>query len=163
MSPTTYFFDSSGIVKRYIDEAGSRWVQKIIANRDSSVAIVEIGIVEVVAAFAKRQRMKEITAPEYRFARRVFLRDADQYQVVSVDREVIERAVGLTDRHPLRAYDAVQLATALRLAEALETESLSLTFVSADNQLCAAAEQEHLATVNPNLLSEASLGGNDRE
>jgi predicted nucleic acid-binding protein len=150
----TYFFDSSGIVKRYIDETGSSWVQRLVADHESAVAIAEIGIVEVVAAFARHRRTKELTRQEYLFARRVFLRDVGQYQVVSADREIIKQATDLTDRHPLRAYDAVQLATALRLAEALGEEGLSLTFVSADAQLCVAAEQENLATVNPNLLSE---------
>jgi len=93
----------------------------------------------------------------------VFLRDVDRYQVISTDRKVINQATDLTDRHPLRAYDAVQLATALRLAEALDEEGLSLTFVSADARLCTAAEQEGLAMVNPNLLAETPLGGDNQE
>ncbi len=152
MPTSIYFFDSSGLVKHYIDERGSNWVQETLSTRETVVAITEIGIVEVVAAFAKRERMKEITLSEYNFVRRVFLRNVDQYRVISVSREVINRAVALTDRHPLRAYDAVQLATALQMAKALEVEDLSLTFVSADDQLCAAAEQEDLAIVNPNQL-----------
>ncbi len=156
MSPSIYFFDSSGLVKHYIDEVGSEWVQKTLSTREVIVAITEIGIVEVVAAFAKRERMKEITSSEYSFARRVFLKIVDQYNVISVSREVINRAVKLTDRHPLRAYDAVQLATALQLADALAEEDLALTFVSADERLCEAAEQETLTVVNPNLLTEAS-------
>ena len=151
---STYFFDSSGIVKRYIDEIGSQWVQEILADHKNVVAIAEIGIVEIVAAFAKRRRMKELTRYEYRFARRVFLRDVDRYRIISADRKAINQAANLTDRYPLRAYDAVQLATALRLAEALKAERLSMTFVSADAQLCTAAEREGLATVNPNLLPE---------
>ena len=154
-----YFLDSSGIVKRYIDEKGSGWVQGILAGQDSVAAIAEIGIVEVVAAFARRRRVGELSQQEYAFARRVFLRDVDQYHVISIDREVINRATELTDRHPLRAYDAVQLATALRLAEVLAEEGLALTFVSADAALCAAAAQEHLAAVNPNLLPETPFGG----
>lgn len=95
-----YFLDSSGIVKRYIDEKGSRWVQDILAGHDNVAAIAEVGIVEVVAAFARRRRSGELSQQEYAFARRVFLRDVDQYQVVSADREIINRATELTDRHP---------------------------------------------------------------
>lgn len=64
----------------------------------------------------------------------------------------MEQATVLIDHHPLRAYDALQLATALQLADALRSEGLSLTFVSADERLCTAAEQEGLVTVNPNHL-----------
>ncbi len=94
--------------------------------------------------------MSEITAEEYRFAKEVFLRDVHQYQVVATSRLTVERAIALIDHHPLRAYDALQLATALQLADALHAEGLSLTFVSADERLCTVAEQEGLVTINPN-------------
>ena len=60
-------------------------------------------------------------------------------------------AKGVIQRHPLRAYDAVQLASALILNSALIADKLSpLTFVSADNVLCEAAQAEGLPTENPN-------------
>ncbi|GEM_PF-1489804 len=126
MPTVVYFLDSSALVKRYIDEAGSWWIQQVLSHPPSA-AMAEIGVVEVVAAFARRWRMGEITADEYRFAREVFLRDAGHYQMVPTDRAVIEEATELLDRHPLRAYDALQLATALRLSDVLAEEGLSLT------------------------------------
>jgi len=61
----------------------------------------------------------------------------------------------LTGCYPLRAYDAVQLATALRLNSVmLENELPPLTFVSADEILCEAAEAENIASVNPNRLDQ---------
>ena len=57
----------------------------------------------------------------------------------------------LVTQHPLRAYDAVQLASALRLQLDLTgTESTSLTFLTADERLIAIAEAEGLLTDNPN-------------
>lgn len=57
----------------------------------------------------------------------------------------------MIDRHPLRAYDAVQLASALRASRALQAARLPpLLFLSADDRLTAAATHEGLATDNPN-------------
>jgi predicted nucleic acid-binding protein len=84
---------------------------------------------------------------------RLFLRDADkQYEVVPLNSGIIRAAIGLTQRHKLRGYDAVHLATALAVnTELLQKQLPPLTFVSADEDLLDAAEAEGLPTENPNL------------
>ena len=47
-------------------------------------------------------------------------------------------ATELTQQYPLKAYDAVQLAVALRYRQVLARYKLALTFVSGDGQLLAA-------------------------
>jgi predicted nucleic acid-binding protein len=56
-----YYFDSSGIAKRYATETGSGWVRSIVAEDENTIIIAEIGTVEVAAAFAKMQRRRRIT------------------------------------------------------------------------------------------------------
>jgi len=51
-----YYFDSSGIAKRYATEIGSGWVRSIVAEAENTVIIAEIGTIEVATAFAKMQR-----------------------------------------------------------------------------------------------------------
>ncbi len=51
--------------------------------------------------------------------------------------------------HPLRAYDAVQLASAMLAQFRLETASL--VFLTADDRLLTAAAAEGLLTDNHNL------------
>jgi hypothetical protein len=76
---------------------------------------------------------------------------ADRFQSWDVDDEIVELATDLTQRHPLRGYDAVHLATALILNRALVENALPpLTFVAADDVLCEAAEKEKLTVGNPN-------------
>jgi predicted nucleic acid-binding protein len=58
-------------------------------------------------------------------------------------------ATELTQQHPLKAYDAVQLAVALHYRQVLARYKLALTFVSGDTQLLAAAAAEELAVDNP--------------
>ncbi|MBA3946870.1 MAG: type II toxin-antitoxin system VapC family toxin [Herpetosiphonaceae bacterium] len=59
---------------------------------------------------------------------------------------LLDRAMQLTQQHRLRGYDAVQLA-ALTASAVLPP----LTFLSADNDLIAAARSEGLSADNPNL------------
>jgi predicted nucleic acid-binding protein len=74
--------------------------------------------------------------------------------VVEVDRSLIESAGQLVGKHPLRAYDAVQLASALRILPAFaQAKTIALMFVSADDRLIAAAQAEGLSTEHPNQYS----------
>jgi len=60
-------------------------------------------------------------------------------------------ACALLERHPLRAYDALHLATALSVNRWLvEAGEKGLTFLSADACLNDAAAAEGLAVDNPN-------------
>jgi predicted nucleic acid-binding protein len=71
--------------------------------------------------------------------------------VVAVTAPIIQRAEDLLDIHPLRAYDAIQLASALAARTRLTEAALApLVFVSADVQLLAAATAEGLTVDNPN-------------
>jgi hypothetical protein len=58
-------------------------------------------------------------------------------------------AAQLTQPHPLKAYDAVQLSIALRYQQHLSTGGFSLTFVSGDGTLLTAAQAEGLTIDNP--------------
>ncbi len=63
---------------------------------------------------------------------------------------IIDLAVDLTKRHPLRGYDAVHLATAVTLNDTLLGAGLpTLTFASADKILCEAATSEGISIYKP--------------
>lgn len=153
----SYYFDSSALVKYYIPEVGAHWVKILIDDRAgdewrNAVATSSLSVAEVAAAFTKRHRMREISEGLKAALISRFLRDGRQRcALLEADSTVIDTAVQLIQRHPLRAYDAVQLATALILNSALIADKLPpLTFVSADNALCKAAQAEGLPSENPN-------------
>jgi len=78
-----------------------------------------------------------------------------EYQVAEVTRWLAETAGELVLRHPLRAYDAVQLAAAQQIHVALsQVKAAPLIFVSADDKLVAAAQAEGFRVENPNLHSD---------
>ena len=161
---TDYYLDASALVKRYADESGSVWVRQISdPSAQHTILLAEITLAEVAAALAAKHRAPGgITQEQRDRVLSRFLQDcAEHFVLLPVDRAVIDRAVELTQRHRLRGYDAVQLATALVTTETLQMQNLpSPTFVAADSNLLTAAIGEGLPTENPlnhiDLDSQAS-------
>jgi predicted nucleic acid-binding protein len=100
---------------------------------------------------ARRKREKSISARTAQAARLLIDRHVRrEFFVVPLSTQVIKHAQDLSDNYPLRAYDAVQLASALEANGRLVTANQPpLTFVCADNRLLNAATTEGLQTHNP--------------
>lgn len=150
----TLYLDASALVKRYLAETGSAWVESICADEEGvAIAIAHVGLVETAAAFAAKRRGQFITASEHESALADLMRDArTRYRLVAVGPAIIDSAIQLTRRQRLRGYDAIHLACALALNRPLvENDLPALTFIAADGDLLAAATAEGLATDNPNL------------
>ncbi len=105
-----YQVDSSALVKRYVAERGSAWVRSIAAvGTRNRLGLARVTIVEVASALTRKHREGEIGRQDRDVAMDVFLNDCRQeYQVLEIGPALVERAVALTQVHPLRAYDAVQ-------------------------------------------------------
>ena len=148
-----YYFDSSTAVKRYAPEKGSGWVKTIVEPATENVIYLgQIGVVEIAAALSKKVRTKELTQENYEAALQLFLADVqnEEYLTASLSDAVVQLAVDLTKRHPLRGYDAVHLATAVSLNVALlAAEFPHLAFVTGDRILREAAQSEGLIVENP--------------
>jgi predicted nucleic acid-binding protein len=121
-------------------------------TRTTAVAVGEIGLVEIAAAFAGKLRGAHITPAQYDSARTDLTTDArDEYVLATINRTVVDEAIELTAKHRLRGYDVVHLACALTLNRALVAYRLpSLMFISADDDLLKAAAAEGLSTDDPN-------------
>ena len=148
-----YFLDSSALAKRYIAEVGSAWIRDLTNPlARNHLLIARITWVEVLSALARRQREGNMTPGEVAQVTQTFRYDLDmQYRVSELDQALAVAAGELVTRHPVRAYDAVQLAAALRIQAGLaQVTSPALTFLSADDRLLAIARAEGLLTDNPN-------------
>ncbi len=147
-----YYLDSSALVKRYVTETGSAWVQTLCGDAANALFISELALVEVGSAYARRCHRGEITDEQRRNYLDVFIYDCTEtYHLIPAARSLIERGLDLTQRRHLRAYDAMQLASALAAHAVLTLAGLpGLTFVSADDGLLHAASVEGLTTENPN-------------
>jgi predicted nucleic acid-binding protein len=150
-----FFFDSSALVKRYPSEQGTIWVREIVErSAGHTIWIAEITEMEAAAALAARQRaLRGITRQERDATVALLARHCtSEYQLILCSRPILDTAIELTQRHRLRGYDAVQLATALAASAALRAAGLpSPAFVAADTDLLAAARAKGLASIDPNL------------
>jgi hypothetical protein len=148
------FCDSSALVKRYLSEIGSAWLTaQVDPSNGNSVIVAEITRVEIAAAPASRQRATGgISILERDKLFRLLIKHvADEYKTTPLNVPIVDQAMLLTQRHRLRGYGAVQLATALLVNEQLIANTgAALTFVTADDDLIEAAQAKGLATENPN-------------
>jgi predicted nucleic acid-binding protein len=148
-----YYIDASALVKHYLHEPGSHWVNESLkrAAQDRFVSTELIGV-EVVCAIARAEREKRIgLALRNSLAARAIEETRSVLQLAETSRQILGLASQLALRHALRAYDAIHLATALRiLSETLMLGLPAPIFVSADGNLLTAASAEGLVVENPN-------------
>ena len=148
-----YFFDSSALVKSYIAEAGTDWVRTILDDPQHRIAISALAEVEVTSALTRRFNEGDLTQVELDQACDELSQDCAVYFLVEVTRQILEAAVGNARNYYLRAYDAVQLASAVAVRTALlatQSNVVDFTLVSADLALNDAAHREGLQVENPN-------------
>lgn len=146
------YFDTSALVKCYIAELGSDWTRTLLENQHPNVFTSLMTAVEAACTFARRQREGLLSSDDHHRLSIVFDYDfAYRYSVLGVEPIVIDTARQMANRQPLRAYDAVHLATAWLLnEELLRADRSPLTFVCADERLIAIAQAEGLLADNPN-------------
>jgi uncharacterized protein len=144
-----YYLDTSALVKRYVAETGTGWVQAMTDPVNGhDIFVVKIAGPEGVSAFVRQ------TPPLPRLATVLadFLFDFhNEYQQLALTDNVIGTAMRVAESHRLRGYDAVQLAAALELHALRSSAGLPpLVFVSADIALHGAAASEGLLVEDPN-------------
>lgn len=158
-----YFFDSSGLVKRYVAETGTTWIQGLTdPSADHGIYIAQITGVEVIAAINRRagSNPPSISKADAAKATAEFRFDYDsQYNALEITDQIIAAAMAFAEKYVLRAYDAVQLAAAVAINSQLVAENAALgiaapvgpvlTMISADTDLNAAATAEGLTVKDP--------------
>lgn len=149
-----FYLDTSAMGKRYVDETGSNWIRVLTAPiADNALLTARITMVEMYSVLARRKREGTVPVEACASAMQAFSTHCTtDYLFIELDLIIIRRARDLLDRHPLRAYDSVQLASALSANQALVDRSLTpLVFLSADDRLLYAARVEGMDVDNPNL------------
>lgn len=147
---TAYYLDASATVKAYSEERGADRVEEILEH-GTETHISRVCVVEVAAAFFGKTKTGEMRMEEAVSALEEFRLDVENiYRIAEVSPVTTDRAVEVAERHRLRAYDCLQLATALLLQEQRAPLELApLVLVSSDAELNAAAEGEGLSVEDP--------------
>ena len=126
------YLDTSSLVKLYVEESGSADVRRLVEQAEIVAASV-VAYAEARAALARRKRERSLTLAGFRRAKRAF--EADWPRVVALDvPEAMARSAGdLAERHRLRGFDALHLASYLTVAREFPEEDVR--FSSADGAL----------------------------
>ena len=133
------YFDTSALVKQYLQEAGSKTVLELLKTGDK-VYTANLTYAETHAAFSRRTREGRLTRETTRKLAQRFDKDWESYDIVIMGEDVLHLARQILYRHPLRSADAIHLASALLLART--TPTIRWAFVCADGRLCDAAKAE---------------------
>ena len=148
----TYFFDTSALVKRYITEIGSDWVRTLTdAQSGNRIILARITWIEMLSAYSRLRRESTLDETAFNIVLQAFEYDWDtQYQIIEFDKTIAEQAGEFVKKYPLRAYDSVQLASALKIHRIHAQVAPGLfVFVSADDRLLAVAKSENMSVENP--------------
>ncbi len=136
------YFDTSALIKRYIDEAGRREVLQLLRRHDC----VTSALLPLELRSALRRRVSEATLDEARVPEilKRFATDRAFWALVEVTSDVLAAAETLVATHPLRALDAIHVASAQLFADRITASKVP--FVSADARQTAAAAAVGMTT-----------------
>lgn len=132
------YFDASALAKRYVREKDSAKVRRLLSL--DVPATSRLSAIEIVSALMRRSREGTLLEKNRERALAVLDGDLAAMLVVELTPEIVTRAQVLLRRYPLRAGDAIQLASCLQLQAELAEEPV--VFVAFDVRLIAAADAE---------------------
>ena len=135
-------FDASVLVKRYVEEAGSRAARDLLRRfRPVCSAIVQV---EVTSAVSRRARAGEISEKAAQATLNRLGDDRARWELIDVEASILARAELLVREVPVATLDAIHIASALVFIGGLRR---NVPFVTADANQCAAAERMNLEVV----------------
>lgn len=138
------YLDTSALIKRFVAESGSPLVLELV-TRGGPIATAKIAYSEVYAGLTRKHREGHLSTRHYALACRQFERDWQSYIRVDLRDEILLGARSLIQRHTLRGFDAIHLASALSLRS---TVGENVTFAAADDRLLRAAKAARLRALN---------------
>lgn len=155
-APVAYFLDTSALAPRFLRGApGYEWINALCApDRSRLIALAEITEVEIVSTLHQLARGGTIKRKRRDTALALFWNQVKQghYTVIPIASAIITQAVALCERHPLKGYDAVQLACELSFREDIRAAHTTFgdpIFLSEDQRLLTAASAEGFAVDSP--------------
>jgi len=134
------YLETSDLVKLYADEPDSNMILDRVRAADI-VATSILSYAEARAALSRKFREKGIDQREYDRVKKELETDWEHYFVLHLTNDLVKAAGDLSEKHALRGFDALHLASAVELKR---LTSLPVTFSSSDARLRAAAQNEGL-------------------
>ncbi|MDX1959148.1 MAG: type II toxin-antitoxin system VapC family toxin [Leptospiraceae bacterium] len=127
------FFDTSSLVKKYIDETGSDTVTVLFENSDE-VVLSPITRIEFLSAMQRLVNSNILTQENYKIALSEFTQDSVEFEYIKFDSILEEHVYEVIKKYGLRSLDGIQLASA-KISNADQ-------FITSDTKLFEAALKE---------------------
>jgi predicted nucleic acid-binding protein len=129
------YLDTSSLLKLYLIEDGTESVRGMVSGA-SLIATSRVSIAEGRGSLARALRGNRLAEERYPHADTEFRHLIDSLRLMDVEESLAWQAGELAAEHFLRGLDAIHLASALVLQEAIDDD---VTFSSFDDRLNAAA------------------------
>ena len=136
------FIDSSALIKRYIEEKGSKTVEKLM-DEAQEIIIAEITKLECLSGIRRMVEESRITKEEYVKIKEAIKYEFDDVVKIPFDKQVVEKAEKIIETYQLKTLDAIQLGTCIVQKDIIEG------FVCCDTKLFNSARTEGLKVINP--------------
>jgi len=130
------YWDTSALIKLYVQEVGTADVDQLIKQADLSGTAL-ICHVEIAATLAKLVRMKSLRQKIAHIAFQDFLSDWPTLIRTQINQPLLTQASTFAWAHGLRGYDAIHLASAYTWQSLLGE---TITFATYDRPLWGAAQ-----------------------
>jgi predicted nucleic acid-binding protein len=135
----TLYLDTSSMVKLFVQEDGTAEVRRLVDAADV-VATSIVAYAEMRATLARLRRERRLTPAAYLLLKRQFEADWPAFLCIDVTDPIARAAGRLAERHGLRGFDSIHLAS---FAHILERASDDVHFSCFDDRLNRAAKSLH--------------------
>lgn len=132
------YLDTSDLVKLYVEEIGSEEIKGIILDA-TVVSTSKVAYAEARSAFARKQKEGGFSIAKLRKIVEDFNRDWESYFIIEITDGLIKIAGDIAEKHLLRGFDSIHLASAVILKCKIKSE---VYFSSNDAKLNQAARKE---------------------
>jgi uncharacterized protein len=138
------YMDTSSLVKLYVSEKETP-ATKHLVEATEVIATSRLAYVEARAAFARKHRECGVGLRDYRNILQIFDNDWESYFVVDISEALVKMAGQFAEKHALRGYDAIHLASAVTLRREGDQP---VAFSCFDSRLSLAARRERLKIIS---------------
>jgi len=136
------YLDTSSLIKLYVEESGSSEIENLVGQA-TLVCTSVVAYPEARSALSRLCREGALTPDEHSLAKTDLDEDWPRYLAIEVSGAVWREAGELAEKHALRGFDSLHLASFLYVLD--EGLGESVQFSSFDGRLNGAAQAETTA------------------
>lgn len=139
------FVDSSALVKRYIEEAGSAKVDALL-NADEKIVVSRLAYAETLSALVRRRNNLDLSDEEFARMLADLRSEWQRFIVAEMDADALQYLDRVIETYALKGADSIHLSTAVWL---MSSGNPGVTFVASDKELLDAARMERFKVIDP--------------